>query len=200
MKAILVIVIFTLSLLSVAAETSPARGWIVKNDCKIIINGTSNVNNFTCKVDRYSHADNLIILEKSGRNYLFSQNRIVFDSRQFDCGLPLMTKDFQQVLRAKENPEITISFISLSRLPCDSCVEDFIDGVVSITIAGVSKETVVNFSVKPKLDGTKILVGNHEFNFCDFGLEAPSKFMGIIQVENQLSVMFSLELQELALK
>ncbi len=170
----------------------------MKNDCAIIIKGESNVNNFTCSVDRYFSADNLILFNNYGKKYTFSNNRIVFDTRQFDCGKPLMTRDFQQTLRANENPEIIISFISLNRLPCDSCREDFVDGVVRITMAGVTKESVITFSIKPSPDGTKILRGVHDFRFTDFQLDPPSKFMGMVQVKNQLTVTFALQFQELA--
>lgn len=185
---------------SLFAESFPERRWFVKNDCAIIINGESNVNNFTCRVDRYYSADNLILFSNYGEKYTFSNNRIIIDTRQFDCGKPLMTRDFQQTLRVNENPEIIISFISLNRLPCDSCKEDFVDGVVRITMAGVTKESVITFSVKPSPNGTKILRGEHEFKFTDFQLDPPSKFMGMVQVKNQLSVTFALQFQELALR
>ena len=49
-------------------------------------------------------------------------------------------------------------------------------------------------------NGTKSLLGQHAFNFSDFKLNPPSKFMGMIQVKNELSVSFSLQFQELALR
>lgn len=200
MRPIIAIFLFALASVSVFAESYPERRWFVKNNCVIIIEGESNVNNFTCKVDSYYSADNLVLINNPGNKYSFSKNRIVIDSRQFDCGKPLLTRDFLQTLRADENPEIIISFVSLNRLPCENCNEDFIDGVVRITMAGVTKESIITFSVKPMANGTKSLLGQHSFNFSDFQLNPPSKLMGMIQVKNELSVSFSLQFQELALR
>jgi hypothetical protein len=184
----------------VLAESFPERRWFVKNDCAIIIHGESNVNNFSCKVDRYYSADNLVLYNNPGEKYTFSDNQIVIDPRRFDCGKAPLTRDFQQTLKTDENPEIIISFISLSSLPCNSCKEDFVDGLVRITMAGVTKESVITFSVKTSIHGTKVLQGIQEFTFSDFELDPPSKFMGMVQVKNQLSVTFALQFQELALK
>lgn len=200
MRPIIAIILFAFASVSVLAESYPERRWFVKNDCVIIIKGESNLNNFSCKVDSYYSADNLVLINNPGEKYSFSKNRIVIDPKQFDCGKPLLTRDFQQTLRADENPEIIISFISLNRLPCEDCKEDFIDGVVRITMAGVTKESIITFSVKPMANGTKSLLGQHAFNFSDFKLNPPSKFMGMIQVKNELSVSFSLQFQELALR
>jgi hypothetical protein len=200
MKPLITFLLLVFTGVSLFAESFPERRWFVKNDCAIIINGESNVNNFTCKVDKYYSADNLVLFNNPGEKYTFSQNRIVIDPRQFDCGRAQLTRDFQQTLKTDENPEIIISFISLNRLPCETCKEDFVDGLVRITMAGVTKESVITFSVKPSLNGAKQFRGEHSFSFSDFNLDPPSKFMGMVQVKNHLSVSFSLQFQELALR
>lgn len=200
MKPLTTFILFAFFLVSVFAETTPERMWFVKNNCEIIINGKSNVNSFSCKVEKYNSADNLVLFYKPGNKYSFSGNKIVIDPQQFDCGKAQMTKDFQQVLKADENPEITISFVSLSKLPCDSCKEDFVIGLVRITMAGVTKETFITFSVKPSSEGIKTLYGEHFFSFSDFHLSPPTKFMGMVHVKNELTVSFFLQFQEMALK
>lgn len=199
MKSFITLFMFAFAATSLFAESFPERKWLVKNDCVIIINGESNLNTFTCRADRYYTADNLALFYSQGEKYKFEDNRIVIDLRQFDCGKTLITRDFQQTLMIDEHPEIIISFLSLNKLPCDSYEEDFVECVVRITMAGVSKETTITFSVKPFQNGSMLFRGEHTFTFSDFELQPPTKFMGMIQVKNMLSVYFSLHLMELAL-
>jgi hypothetical protein len=175
----------------------PERMWHVKNESRLAISGESNVNDFKCEVDRYFRADNLSLYSTGGTDYVFSHNYLVLDLMEFDCGKRLITRDFRETLNAENEPGVIISFISLDRLPDVDSGNDVLTGILRVTIAGISKETEVQLSMGKQDNGLIYLHGMHDFEFTDFGLEAPTKFMGLINVKNELKVTFDLILEEL---
>ncbi|MFP4365744.1 MAG: hypothetical protein ACLFQA_01495 [Bacteroidales bacterium] len=54
------------------------------------------------------------------------------------------------------------------------------------------------FSFNTRDNEVTYLHGDHHFYFSDFDLTPPSKFMGLINVQNQLEVSFDLILEELS--
>jgi hypothetical protein len=177
--------------------SDPERIWHVKNESRLAISGESNINDFRCEVDRYYQADNLDLYSSSGEEFLFSRNQMIINLMEFDCGRALITRDFRQTLNADKDPAVIISFISLDRLPQDNVKGQILAGLLEVTIAGVSKEAEIQFSIRNNSNGTISLHGKHEFSFTDFGLEPPSKVMGLISVKNNLEVTFDLILEEL---
>ena len=179
-------------------NSDPERLWHVKNESRLAISGESNINQFTCEVDNYYSADNLNLFSTSGPEYVFSGNNMVINLMEFDCGKALITKDFRETLNANEDPEIKISFLSLDRLPDKNSGNDDMSGMVEVTIAGVSNKSEIPLSMNSGIDeGTIYLQGKHTFSFSDFGLTPPSKFMGLINVKNELEVTFDIILEEL---
>jgi hypothetical protein len=173
------------------------RMWHVRNESKLAINGESNINDFKCEVGRYNRADNLQLNSSTGPGYLFSENQMVINLLEFDCGKKLITRDFRQTLNADKNSEMVISFISLDRLPTENINIEELIGKIQITIAGVSRETEIELSISNMGNGIIHLHGNKDFSFTDFELEPPSKAMGLISVKNELEVTFDLILEEM---
>lgn len=174
----------------------PERIWDVENKSRLVIKGESNVNSFSCEVDRYYSADRLRLHSTSKPYFRFSDNRIVINLMEFDCGRKLLTRDFRQTLNADTHPEIVISFLTLNRLPQKHLSDEKIPGILRITIAGVTKEVMIRFDININYNGTIYLKGEKNFLFSDFGLEPPSKMMGLINVKNELEVLFDLVMKE----
>lgn len=178
-------------------STVPERSWHVRNESYLAISGESNVNDFRCEVDRYYEADNLMLYIDSGSNYVFSNNSLVINLMEFDCGKALITNDFRQTLNAGKDPELIINFLTLERLPDKEFSQEHLDGMIRITIGGISREVEMMFSFNKRDNEVTHLHGDHHFNFSDFDLTPPSKLMGLINVKNQLEVSFDLILEEL---
>lgn len=187
-----------LSVVSQFQETPPVpdRIWDVENKSRLVIKGESNVNSFSCEVDRYYSADRLRLHSTSNPYFRFSDNSIVINLMEFDCGRKLLTRDFRQTLNADTHPEIVISFLTLDRLPQKHRSDEKIPGMLRITIAGVTKEVVIQFEINSNGNGTIYLKGKQNFLFSDFGLEPPTKMLGLINVKNELEVLFDLVMKE----
>jgi hypothetical protein len=108
-----------------------------------------------------------------------------------------MTRDLQKTLKAKTFPKLIIRFISLNRYPRFNNQTDAISGVVTIELAGVTKQYEVDY--KFVSDGAQFLtlIGTRRVNFSDFNLIPPRKMGGMIQTFNELNVEFNLKMKVL---
>jgi polyisoprenoid-binding protein YceI len=124
----------------------------------------------------------------------FTRSRMTVPVRSFDCGSKPISKDFWKTLKAETYPEMNIDFISLQNVYFKN--NSHIDGVVDITLAGVTTRYTIKYFVIVKNNGTVLLQGTHAVNFSDFQLEAPKKLNGLIKVKEALKVDFNLLLKE----
>lgn len=196
----IIALVYGLILLTSGNPETPAdreRAWHVRNESHLAISGESNVNDFRCEVDRYYEADNLVLYSNPGSNYIFLKNKLIINLMEFDCGKSLITNDFRQTLNAGKNPELIINFLTLERLPDKESNQENLEGMIRVTIGGIAKEVEMMFAFNKRDNEVTYLHGDHHFYFSDFDLTPPSKFMGLINVKNQLKVSFDLILEEL---
>lgn len=187
-------------MVSMSPESSYSeRHWLVTSNSLLKISGTTNVNTFSCLSVSYSGQD--IMTE---RFHVESQEgningKIIMQANGFDCENYIMNRDFKKTISADEYPDIEVSFISL---PNNYAIENDQNsisgkGEVEIKLAGVSRKYNLSYIIRKESDGSKILLGNRSFRFSDFGLETPQKFFGMVSVNDEVSVDFSLKLEPL---
>lgn len=184
-----------LATLLLGSSSSERGRWIIDAGSRLAIQGSTNVNKFTCRFDSYFGSDTLQYVRNHRTGKLnFSNNRMTIPVRNFDCGAKQISNDFRKTLKSDTHPALHIAFRSLDNpFNQDNC---FIDGVIDITLAGVTTTYTIRYLVR--LDkNTIFLNGAHPVNFSDFGLEAPTKLKGLIKVDEALNVEFNLVLKEI---
>ncbi|MFN8889509.1 MAG: hypothetical protein ACK5WF_18770 [Cyclobacteriaceae bacterium] len=169
---------------------------IVLPDSRLIIEGKTNVNSYSCAIPRYIGKDTLV-LHEGGRNVrpVFVKGEVSLDARSFDCGIAPMTADFRKTINSKTHPVILIDFISFERAPSYKSGEEKFKSVVRISLAGVSKLFEMDCSIAAMPSGLIHLKGGRQFLFADFNLEAPKHMLGLVKVDQQLRVGFHLVLK-----
>lgn len=167
--------------------------WKVSEDSRLEIEGITNVSRYNCRLVDYSGGDVLIQNDKSGVGNMSWAGEIVMEASNFDCHVPMMTRDFMKTVRAEDYPEIKIRFIELTGSDIPTEKEAFY-GKVDITLAGVTKRFPLSCQLVSLNKNTKKLIGSQSFRFSDFGLEPPVKFMGAIKVRDDIKVNFELSL------
>ena len=177
-------------------STYADRGsWIIDAESQLTIHGSTNVNNFTCKIDCYTGGDTLQFIKNyTSREIQFSRNRMSIPIVSFDCGTKQISKDFRKALKSEIYPQLDINFRSLQNLVVinNSCI----NGIVDITLAGVTARYSIRYDIT--LNKNIILLkGTQSVNFSDFNLEAPEKLKGLIKVDESLNVEFNLVLKEI---
>ncbi len=167
--------------------------WLVSKSSSLSVNGSTNVNKFSCDIPDCDQADTLTVL-KSEKGIMLTGS-ISPAVLSFDCHKAMMTRDLRKTLKAKKYPQLHIKFLTLNKLPELSGKPQLINGDVEIEIAGVKKQYVISYQISKDTDDIVNLLGSRELNFSDFDLIPPRKLGGMIKTKDQLTVAFHLKMK-----
>jgi hypothetical protein len=189
------LVLFILSSFVPVKEPVLIHRFIVQPSSTLAIDGSTNVNSFQCGISSYIGTDTLILQEgKASQKPIFLRGRVALKASYFDCGMNVMTKDFNQTIKAKQYPHIVIDFKSFERAPDYTRGVEKFKGTMNISLGGTTKQFVVDCTIKPQSSGLIHLSGFRTFLFSDFNLQPPEKMMGLIRIQEELTVRFNLVL------
>lgn len=167
--------------------------WLVEKSSQLIIEGSSNINEFTCKIDSRKRTDTLTIdYDDDGGNIIFIKNKVIINANNFDCGNPLITSDFKKTLKADEYNEITLYFLTLERPTFRNFSSNTVKGKIKIEIAGKAIKYDIYYKIIPSTEGTIKLEGQKKLRISEFNLSPPQKLLGLIQVNEEIEVDFNM--------
>lgn len=167
----------------------------ILTDSFIVINGSSNINSFSCKAIRPAETSplNLQILP----DYSVDMNGFLkVNVAEFDCKNRILNNDLRKTLKENEYKQMTVHFKSLDQLPMDSSQESTTNGNILIELAGIKKEFKIPLVILKTKEGHYKLKGNRRFSFDDFNLKPPHKVAGIIRVKNEFNTVFVLKIKQ----
>ncbi len=159
------------------------------------VDGSTNINKFNCEITNYSNPDTINISKNPDRSALSIAGDVKLNVQNFDCHNPVMTADLRKTLKAKQYPNLIIRFLSLSKYPNLAIKQDYVKGLVSIELAGVTRRFEVDYKFLSGKEDVLDLIGTRKINFTDFNITPPRKIGGMIQTDNELSVMFALRVK-----
>lgn len=184
-------------LFAAAAPPPNTQRWVVSAQSELVIRGTTNLNEFVCQTDFNSVRDTLeLLLANRDCPIIFSRNAMMIPVASFNCGNPMITKDFQETLNAERYPQLSVRFVSIDEQMA-VVTAGAVTGIVEITLAGTTRSYSILYTLAGNGNNSISLVGNQEVCFSDFNLNAPRKMMGLIKVQDDLDVEFRLHLQKL---
>ncbi len=169
--------------------------WIISSDSSLEVRGSTNVNKYSCTIPHYDQADTLQVVRSAFGIGL--SGSLTLSIENFDCHNLMMTKELQKTLKSKEFPNIYIQFLSLNELPMLSVTPLPVYGLVDIKLAGYLKRYKVNYQISKDLRGVIHLVGTRTVNFSDFALIPPKKLGGLVRSEDELTVVFNLNIRSI---
>jgi hypothetical protein len=178
------------------AAADPVR-WILTKQCTLKVNGSTNINKFSCVIPEYTQPDTLIFYKESKNELVKITGSMALDVQKFDCRNPMMTNDLRKTLKAKIYPKIIIRLLNLSRCPDPALKEGVIRGAVTIELAGTVKRFEVDYKYITNGDRDLRLIGTKKVNFSDFNIDPPRKLGGMIKTNNELNVEFTLNIKNL---
>jgi hypothetical protein len=171
--------------------------WVISSGCSLKVNGSTNVNNFSCVIENYNRPDTITTVSSNNQPVKLSGN-IQLDVQNFDCHNPIMTADLRKTLKHKAHPKMMIFFVNMNQYPEPG--KWGIKGSVLIVLAGVSKHFDVDYKIISLEKGYINLEGSRKVNFSDFNLTPPRKLGGMIKTNNELSVVFNLKMKVIPVK
>ncbi len=185
-------------LLAFDSPAGPATRWLITKGCSLKVEGSTNINKFSCVIVSSFRPDTLTFSPRAtGSESTSISGALRLDVREFNCHNPMMTGDLRKTLKAKEFPRMVIRFISLSRYPDTKLKAYPISGLVSIELAGVTRKFNVAYTVSPSGSDILMLKGVREIKFSDFNIVPPRKIGGMIQTNDKLIAEFNLVLTAL---
>lgn len=195
MKIRLVVLFLVLCLCTGFQHNKPSvTRWVIMNGCSLKVDGSTNVNNFSCVIANYSRPDTIMVV-KGGKPFVQLNGNIKLGVQHFDCHNPVMTADLRKTLKSKEHPYLVIRFLTINKYPETGTRQAFTKGLVHIELAGVSKQFEVAYRVVSADKDVLNLVGTQQVNFSDFNITPPRKLGGMIKTNNELSVVFDLRIK-----
>lgn len=173
------------------------KKWVVLENSSLSVNGSTNVNKFSCVIPAYGQVDTITINKGKDDKGIILTGSIDLKVNNFDCHNSGMTKQLQKTLNEKQFPLLHIRFLSLDQLPVIIAKPQLITGMVDIEIAGVSKRFEINYQISQDAEKCINLLGSRDLNFSDFKLIPPRKLGGMIKTKDQLTVAFNLNMKNI---
>ena len=167
--------------------------WVVEKNSTLSVQGSSNVNSFSCNIDEYVANDTLILANSFSEPIKLSGD-LRINVEDFNCHRSLITNDLRKTLKSNNYPKMVIRFLSLETMPSLNKTE-MIKGWIEVQLAGVVKRFQLNYSFSTFEAGDIHLNGGRSFSFLDFKLTPPHKLGGLIKVKDDFDVDFKLILR-----
>lgn len=187
--------ILTLSLVSFRPnEKDLANAWVVEKNSTLAIDGSSNINKFTCDIKEYLKIDTLkSVNHAQSKKFMFHNSSLSIDIKRFDCHHKFITADFRKMLKAETYPDLRIHFVSLDEIHEAGIVK----GLVDIELAGRRRRMEVEYKCS-HIGGNQLrLQGDKIMKFSDFQLVPPKKIGGLIRINEEINVHFNLFFRKL---
>jgi polyisoprenoid-binding protein YceI len=157
----------------------------------IWIEGSSNVNQFTCKS---GNIRGFARVTTNGDGTEETSVEVAVPVEALDCGQRQMNRDMYRTLRAGDHPDIRFELVQASVVGTspDQANTFLIRIEGDLTVAGESRRIVFEAKGSQK-DGSRYFVtGSKDILMTDFGLTPPTALLGLVKAHDELVVHFEL--------
>ena len=173
----------------------------IAEESHLVINGHTNVNTFSCGYNGNFYPDTLSVNTIATSGCLrFKNADIRLKTKLFDCSNKLMNPDFRNLLKADQYPYIRIKVLEIDKNPGQ--VKNYLVSnydrnmlllTVEIMIAGQKKIYNLPIEVADNRDNN-FYKGHLKMNIRDFGLTPPRKMLGLVVVDEMVSIDFMIKI------
>lgn len=186
-------IIFILYLIPQVIFSQETQRVYILPESRIFLEGTSNVNSFSCELCNGSSPTKLdLCYQPEKLNYMFDQNQYAISVDKFVCDNKHITADLKKALKIDQHPYI---YLQLNKLIGFNNKIGVKQAELSITIAGVTNDYCLSYELKPGVEKGQFQVFlNYDFDMRDFEIEPPTALMGLIKVKKDIEIKLHLVL------
>ncbi len=133
--------------------------------------------------------------ECSGENFVYKDTFLMADKKSvvlfpivdFDCPKKLMEKDLQELFEARNFPyaKLTVNKVFTNASTTQSSIK------FTLTLKDVSNQYTVPLQEK-YINGENYIKGNQPILLTDFGIEPPTKMLGMVKVADEVMISFTI--------
>jgi len=161
---------------------------IDKENSRLWIEGSSNVNDFSCRAQSY-----FTKVESAAERDTAIEVEVDIEVESFDCGKRRMNRDLYETLLSDRHPHISFEFIRTESMTFNDTLDIYKLTVTGkLRVAGHTREITFPLEAVMQNDGTLKATGNTVMLMTDFNVEPPRALMGLVRVDNKLTVHFEL--------
>jgi hypothetical protein len=177
------------------------HAFVIEGDSELFIRGASNVNKFTCMCFCIEEGRTRTLRMEAaagGRSVIFQQTRLQLETSALDCGHKGMNNDLYNTLKADAHPLISIELLRASEMGQSLSAGNGavpIKARAAITIAGVRREVDIDVQGRQSSAGEYRFSGSRELLMTDFNIQPPRAMMGLIKVNNEISIHLDLAIR-----
>lgn len=174
-------------------QISITKKWVVKKEGKLLIDGRTNINTYTCSTEKFAVSDTIFL--KNTEDKLWANGKLVVKIEKFDCFNTAITKEFRKTLKTESYPTLSIKLLSFDKTVLQQKEQQHFEGAVEIQLAGAKKNCNIDYYISNKNENSFRLNGNKLLHFSDFKLKAPEKFGGLLKTKDELFIQFYLNIE-----
>lgn len=114
--------------------------------------------------------------------------------QRFDCGHRRMTSDMHETLEAEAHPTIRFELADAAVVAAPDAPDGWyrLQATGTLTIAGTERSIEALAWGRPLGDGRYRVRGCKSLLMTDFGIDPPTKFLGVVKVHDRIEVLFDL--------
>ncbi|VXD12918.1 hypothetical protein [Marinoscillum sp. 108] len=179
-------------------SAQPSHHEVTISSGRFILQGTTNLNTFECTLSQALPCKPIVVKTTSeARQIRFEGLELKYPVSEFDCGLEAMSQDLRKTLKSDAYPYLLLRINDIQiKNESQEVAKLTVVSSVTITLAGKSHDALVeNGLVINHSEGALTLAGTQHLSMHDFDLEAPTKFFGMVKVNDELNVSFELRME-----
>lgn len=182
---------------SLGLPASETRSFQIMEQSELYLKGSSNVTPFTCQCTQsFPPLQYTMALNAQGAVASFRNTSLQLQTKKLDCGNRGMNRDMHQTLKADQHPNISIRLQEVQfeggKLPEHSQDLGSLWAKARIAVAGVEKTAKLKVSARETGKGAYRFKSEFTINMTDFGIEPPTALMGLIKVDNKVTIHLDL--------
>ncbi|UII25330.1 YceI family protein [Fulvivirga maritima] len=175
-----------LALVPFFAKAQTIQQVTIEPESHFSLSGTSNVNSFSCVMeDAFSNYQLNVCYSQDEDQLVFENTGFHLAVSNFDCQNAKMTHDLKNALKADKYPKIKFELLTLEGLKSGDC-EPIAESLINI--AGKANKYLLKYKVKQISEDEYRIYLNADFNMKDFGIDPPTAMMGIVKVNEIISI------------
>lgn len=160
---------------------------IDKENSRLWIEGTSNVNRFQCRAARYNTDVDPPTTDTTAKV------KIDVDVKGFDCGKRRMNRDLYETLLAGKHPFISFEYDSTESMTYSEETDTYNMSVAGkLTVAGHTNRIQFPLTAVLKDENTIRAVGSTILKMTAYNVDPPSALLGLVRVNDELVVHFEI--------
>ncbi|WP_127139937.1 YceI family protein [Flagellimonas marinaquae] len=165
----------------------------VQPQSEVVIAGTTNINNFTCKYNLQElEVPIRLMYDEKSEHIVFKNAELKLVNDCFDCGGKAINRDFKELLKTEKHPQVALRLLYVEPAPSN---QNTLGVGLEIKIAGVSRTYQTQLHCKQNKD--ICVTGTLDLKLSDFELEAPKKMLGMVKVDDEIKVHVTLQMSEI---